>query len=60
MNVGIQDFSLLLKEANDSTFDDILPIQVQSNFTIKKHNWDDFCGDIPRDSPFNAHTFWNI
>ena len=60
MDVGIRDLNFLFDSANDSTFDDILPIYIESNFTVKKHNWDDFCGDIPIESPFNAHTFWNI
>lgn len=60
LQVGVQDFNRLFEKANDSTFDDILPLYIQSNFTIKKLKWEDFSGDIENDSGFIAHTFWNI
>ncbi|CAD8053868.1 unnamed protein product [Paramecium primaurelia] len=53
------DINHLLDSNYDSYVRDILPIKIQ-NFEIKRLEWDDFTGEPNKDSPWIAHSYWNI
>ncbi|CAK71135.1 unnamed protein product (macronuclear) [Paramecium tetraurelia] len=53
------DVNHLLDPNYDSFVRDILPIKIQ-NFEIRRLEWDDFTGEPNKESPWIAHSYWNI
>ncbi|CAD8051050.1 unnamed protein product [Paramecium sonneborni] len=53
------DVNHLLDPNYDQFVRDILPIKIQ-NFEIKRLEWDDFSGEPKKESPWIAHSYWDI
>lgn len=55
-----QSISLKMDPKDDMTFDDLLPFEIYPGFEIKRVDWPDFSGEVEFNSPYIAHTYWNI